>query len=232
MKGLWWTKLLDFISPRHCVVCGERLAPTESGICSVCMLHLPRTTYQFTPDDNPMVQLFWHLSPIERAAALMFYEPHSEMAQLVYEMKYHDRPDIGEDMGRLMANEMQLAHYFDDIDIMLPIPLSRKRMRQRGYNQSEQLAVGIRDITGIPIAKKAVSRKHFRQSQTKLSRHERQENVSDMFKLEDGSLLKNKHVLLVDDICTTGATLLACSDVIRHIEGIRISVLTLGFTKS
>lgn len=228
----WWTKILDFISPRHCVVCDERLTATERSLCSVCLLHLPRTGYQFTPTDNPMAQLFWHLAPIERAAALMFYEPHSEMAQMVYDLKYRDRPDIGEDMGRLMANEMQMAHFFDDIDLLLPVPLSRRRMRQRGYNQSEQIAIGISDIIRLPIARKALRRKHFQQSQTQLSRHERQENVTDMFLLRDESLLRNKHVLLIDDICTTGATLLACTDVLKQVEGIRISVLTLGFTKN
>ena len=228
----WWTRFLDFISPRQCVVCGERLAPTERSLCSVCVLHLPRTTYQFTPEDNPMAQLFWHLTPVERAAALLFYEPHSEMARLVYDMKYHDRPDIGEDMGRLMANEMQFARYFDGIDILLPVPLSRKRMRQRGYNQSEQLAIGISDITHLPVVTKALRRKHFVKSQTQLSRHERQENVDDMFELRDGSLLQDKHILLVDDICTTGATLMACIEVLKDIPGIHLSVLTLGFTKA
>lgn len=228
----WWTRFLDFISPRQCVVCGERLAPTERSLCSVCVLHLPRTTYQFTPDDNPMAQLFWHLTPVERAAALFFYEPHSEMARLVYDMKYHDRPDIGEDMGRLMANEMQFARYFDGIDVLLPVPLSRKRMRQRGYNQSEQLAIGISDITHLPVVTKALRRKHFVKSQTQLSRHERQENVDDMFELRDSSLLQDKHVLLVDDICTTGATLIACVEVLKDIPGIHLSVLTLGFTKT
>ncbi len=228
----WWTRFLDFISPRQCVVCGERLAPTERSLCSVCVLHLPRTTYQFTPENNPMAQLFWHLTPVERAAALLFYEPHSEMARLVYDMKYHDRPDIGEDMGRLMANEMQFARYFDGIDILLPVPLSRKRMRQRGYNQSEQLAIGISDITHLPVVTKALRRKHFVKSQTQLSRHERQENVDDMFELRDGSLLQDKHILLVDDICTTGATLMACIEVLKDIPGIHLSVLTLGFTKT
>ena len=228
----WWTRFLDFISPRQCVVCGERLAPTERSLCSVCVLHLPRTTYQFTPEDNPMAQLFWHLTPVERAAALLFYEPHSEMARLVYDMKYHDRPDIGEDMGRLMANEMQFARYFDGIDVLLPVPLSRKRMRQRGYNQSEQLAIGISDITHLPVVTKALRRKHFVKSQTQLSRHERQENVDDMFELRDGSLLQDKLILLVDDICTTGATLMACIEVLKDIPGIHLSVLTLGFTKT
>lgn len=228
----WWTRFLDFISPRQCVVCGERLSPTERSLCSVCVLHLPRTTYQFTPNDNPMAQLFWHLTPVERASALLFYEPHSEMARIVYDMKYHDRPDIGEDMGRLMANEMEFARYFDGIDVLLPVPLSRKRLRQRGYNQSEQLAIGISDITNLSIATKALRRKHFVKSQTQLSRHERQENVADIFELCDDSPLKGKHVLLVDDICTTGATLIACVDALKDVEGIRLSVLTLGYTKT
>lgn len=228
----WWTRILDFISPRLCVVCGERLSPTERSLCSVCMLHLPRTTYQFSPDDNPMAQLFWHLTPIKRAAALLYYEPHSELARLIYDLKYHDRPDIGEDMGRLMANEMQLAHYFDGIDVLLPVPLSRKRLRQRGYNQSEMLAIGVSDITHLPIVTNALRRKHFVKSQTRLSRHERQENVEDMFELRDSSQLQGKHVLLIDDICTTGATLIACIDALKNIPGIRLSVLTLGFTKT
>ena len=228
----WWTRILDFISPRLCVVCGERLSPTERSLCSVCMLHLPRTTYQFSPDDNPVAQLFWHLTPIKRAAALLYYEPHSELARLIYDLKYHDRPDIGEDMGRLMANEMQLAHYFDGIDVLLPVPLSRKRLRQRGYNQSEMLAIGVSDITHLPIVTNALRRKHFVKSQTRLSRHERQENVEDMFELRDGSRLQGKHVLLIDDICTTGATLIACIDALKNIPGIRLSVLTLGFTKT
>ena len=125
----WWTRLLDFISPRLCVVCGKRLAPTERSVCSACLLHFPRTTYQFTPEDNPMAQLFWHLAPIERAAAYVYYEPHSEMAQIIYQLKYGERPDIGEDMGRLMAVEMEYGRFFEGIDVLLPVPLSRKRQR-------------------------------------------------------------------------------------------------------
>jgi len=179
-----------------------------------------------------MAQLFWYLTPVERAASLIFYEPHSETAQIVYQLKYGNRPDIGEDMGRLMAVEMQYGRYFEGIDALVPVPLSSKRLRQRGYNQSERLASGIREITGIPVITKAIKRKKFVQSQTKLSRHERQENVSDMFQLKDESLLKNKHILLIDDICTTGSTLISCIDVLKTIEGIHISVLTFGFTKN
>ena len=227
----WITRILDFISPRLCVVCGHRLAPTERSLCSVCLFHLPRTDFHQKPLDNPMAQLFWGLAPIEKAAALFYYHPHSETAQLVYRLKYNNRPDIGEDMGRVMANELQATDFFSDIDVLLPVPLASKRLRQRGYNQSEQLAIGISDITHLPIVTKALRRKHFQQSQTTLNRWQRQENVEDTFWLKDGSLLQDKHVLLIDDICTTGATLISCANTLKDIEGIRISVLTLGFTK-
>ena len=222
---------MDFISPRLCVVCGQRLAPTERSLCSVCLFHLPRTDFHQKPLDNPMAQLFWGLAPIEKAAALFYYHPHSETAQLVYRLKYNNRPDIGEDIGRVMANELQAANFFSDIDVLLPVPLASKRLRQRGYNQSEQLAKGISDITHLPIVTKALRRKHFQQSQTTLNRWQRQENVEDTFWLKDGSQLQDKHVLLIDDICTTGATLISCANTLKDIEGIRISVLTLGFTK-
>ena len=227
----WITRILDFISPRLCVVCGHRLAPTERSLCGVCLFHLPRTDFHQKPLDNPMAQLFWGLAPVQKAAALFYYHPHSETAQLVYRLKYNNRPDIGEDMGRMMANELQATDFFSDIDVLLPVPLASKRLRQRGYNQSEQLAIGISDITHLPIVSKVLRRKHFQQSQTTLNRWQRQENVTDTFQLKEEHLLQGKHVLLIDDICTTGATLIACANVLKDIEDIRISVLTLGFTK-
>ena len=227
----WWTRFLDFISPRLCVVCGHRLAPTERSLCSVCLFHLPRTDFHQKPLDNQMAQLFWGLTTIQKAAALFYYHPHSETAQIVYRLKYNNRPDIGEDMGRIMAREMQCSDFFSDIDVLLPVPLSRKRYHQRGYNQSEMLAIGISDVTHLPIVTKALRRKEFHQSQTSLNRWQRQENVADTFELKDDSWLRDKHVLLIDDVCTTGATLIACANAIKEVEGIRISVLTLGFTK-
>ena len=113
----------------------------------------------------------------------------------------------------------------------MPVPLSSKRLRQRGYNQSEMLAIGVSDITHLPIVTKALRRKEFHQSQTKLNRWQRQENVADTFQLVDDSHLKGRHVLLIDDVCTTGATLIACANALKDVEGIRISSLTLGFTK-
>lgn len=231
MRMRFWSRLLDLLSPRTCGVCGQRLSISEHAVCTPCYLHLPRTAFQYTPYDNPMTQLFWGLAPVDRAAAMFYYQPHSEMARLIYDLKYGDRPDIGEDLGRMMAEEMQQADYFAGVDYLLPVPLSPKRQRQRGYNQSEMLCRGIRDITGIPVMTKILRRKHFKQSQTALMRHQRQENVADMFSLHETAHLEGRHLLLVDDVCTTGATLTACVHALSAIPRLRLSVLTLGFTK-
>ncbi len=232
MKTSFWSRFLDLVSPRQCVICGKRLSISERSICSACYLHLPRTTFQFAPYDNPLAHLFWGLSPVSRAAALFYYEPHSDEAQVIYDLKYGNRPDIGEDLGRMMAEEFMMAGYFDGVDALLPVPLSSKRMRQRGYNQSERICYGIQAQTGLPILTQVLHRLYFHQSQTTLMRHQRQANVSGMFELDAQAGLEGKHILLVDDICTTGSTLIACANVLSEIPRVRISILTLGFTKS
>lgn len=228
----FWTRLLDLISPRCCVVCGRRLSITEEVICLVCNRHLPRTGFQKDPYENEMVKMFWHLIPVEKAAALFFYEPHSEVCNIVYELKYNDYPEVGELMGRMMAKEFEESHFFEGIDVIIPIPLAKKRQRQRGYNQSEEIAKGIHEATGIPINKKAVRREHFTASQTNLSRWERLGNVEDLFQpTAEAGQLQGKHVLLIDDVVTTGATVLACASCLKNIPGIRFSVLSLGYTR-
>ena len=226
-----WSRLLDLVAPRMCAVCGDRLAVSEDAICSRCNLHLPRTGFHADARENDMARGLWGRVPVERAAALIYYETHAESSRVVIDLKYHDHPETGQALGRMMAREFMGSGFFDGIDAIVPVPLARQRLRQRGYNQSEQLAIGISDITHLPIVTKALSRQHFQQSQTMLNRWQRQENVADTFLLKDGHQLQGKHVLLIDDVCTTGATLIACANALKDVEGIRISVLTLGFTK-
>lgn len=231
MKTAIWHRLLDLIAPRQCVVCGRRLSVSEQVLCLPCHRHLPYTRFQYSPYDNPMAQLFWKLQPVERVVAYFYYQPQSEAARLVYALKYGDRPDIGEHLGRLMAQELRLSDFFSGIDLLLPVPLAGKRQRQRGYNQSVELTRGIHAVTGIPMETRALRRTRFQQSQTRLTPDERRRNVSGVFALRRPERLEGRHVLLVDDICTTGATLNACADVFHHLPGVRISILTLGFTK-
>lgn len=225
-------RLLDLISPRLCVVCDNRLTVTEETICSRCNLHLPRTGFGKTPYDNELARLFWGQIPIERASALFYYESHSETANIIYKLKYKNHPEIGEDMGRLTARELQTTDFFDGIDGILPIPLAKKRQHQRGYNQSMEIAQGVSAITGLPIYNKLVRRNAFEGSQTNKGRWERNENVEKVFELIDGEAVRGKHLLIIDDVVTTGATIIACTKELVKAGNVKVSVLTLGFAKS
>ena len=228
----FWHRVLDLISPRLCVVCGQRLTVSEDIICTRCNLHLPRTDFQQDPYENEMAKLFWHQIPIERGTALFYYEAHSETANILYELKYKNHPEIGEVMGRLMAKELLLSNFFDEIDGIVPVPLAKKRQRQRGYNQSMEIARGISEITRLPIYNKVAIRNVFEGSQTNKGRWERNENVEGVFELKDTTTIQGKHLLVVDDVVTTGATIIAFAKELCKAGNIKVSVLALGFAKS
>ncbi len=228
----FWHRLLDLISPRLCVVCGCRLSVTEEILCAKCNFHLPRTDFHRDACDNEMARLFWGQIPIERATALFFYEAHAETANIIYELKYKNHPEIGETIGRLLAREIQPSGFFDGIDVIVPIPLAKRRQRQRGYNQSQEIARGVGEVTGLPIDDRVVRRTAFEGSQTSKGRWERNENVEHVFELADTETVHGKHLLLIDDVVTTGATVLACAQELAKAGDVKISVLALGFAKS
>lgn len=228
-----WKSLLDLIAPRPCVMCGSRLAVDEPFVCRSCDDQLPRTHYDRKPYDNKMAQLFWGLMPIERAAAWFYYAPNTMTSQIIHDLKYHDRPDIGISMAQAMAHELKDSGFFHGIDLVVPIPLAKERLRKRGYNQSAMIARGISRETGIPVEEQAVRRLHFEQSQTQLDRWERLKNVEQQFSSPHPASWAGRHILLVDDVATTGATIIACAAALKPRENnIRFSVLTLGFTQS
>ena len=228
----FWHRLLDLISPRLCVVCGQRLTVSEEIICSKCNLHLPRTGFHQDPYENEMAKLFWHQIPIEQATALFYYESHSKTANILYELKYKNHPEIGEVMGRIIAKELQPSGFFDEIDGIVPVPLAKKRQRQRGYNQSMEIARSVSEITGLPIYNKVARRNAFEGSQTSKGRWERNENVEGVFEVKDVSAIQGKHLLIVDDVVTTGATVIACAKELCKAGNVKVSVLSLGFAKS
>lgn len=178
-----------------------------------------------------MAKLFWGQIPIERATAFFYYEAHAETANILYELKYKDHPEIGEIFGRMFAREIKSAGFFDGIDGIIPIPLAKKRQRQRGYNQSQEIAQGISEMIGLPIYNKVVSRKVFQGSQTSKGRWERNENVEKVFELLDAETIRGRHLLLIDDVVTTGATIIACAKELLKAGNVKISVLSLGFAK-
>lgn len=227
-----WHRLADLLAPRLCVVCGRRLSPSERVVCASCAMHLPRTGFQSSAADNMMARLFWGVIPVERAAALFYYEAGSAVSTIVYDLKYHDHPEIGEEMGRLLAREFLPAGFFDGIDLIVPVPLARSRQRHRGYNQSRCIARGIGSVTGLPVCDTAVRRTTFKKSQTQMGRRDRQENVAGAFSLADGQAVAGRHILLVDDVVTTGATMTACARVLLSAGGVRVSLVSLGFARA
>ena len=174
---------------------------------------------------------------IERANALFLFRPHGGLAPLIYSMKYKLRPDIGILFGRLAGEVLQGKGFFDGIDCIVPVPLTRRRKWSRGYNQSEMFAKGVSEITGIPVATDVVARKKFQKSQTRLKRWDRRANVEDAFIGIKAERTVGKHVLLVDDVFTTGATMAACAkafagDFMKKDSGYgktKVSLLSIGY---
>ena len=227
----FWHRLLDLISPRICVVCGCRLAATEEVICNKCNFHLPRTGFSKNAYENEMAKLFWGQLPIERATAFFYYESHAETANIIYQLKYKDHPEVGSVMGRMVAAELNRDGFFDGIDGIVPVPLTKKRFHQRGYNQSEEIAKGVSEMTGLPIYNNVVKRTVFKGSQTRRWRWDRLENVESAFQLMNVEFVAGKHLLLIDDVVTTGATIIACAKELVKAGNVKISVLSLGLTR-
>ncbi len=222
-------EFVDFLLPRTCAACGRRLSVGEHVLCGMCSFEMPRTEHYKKPCDNELAQLFWVQIPIERAASLFYYRDHTEISHIIYRLKYFDRPDIGIDMGRMAATEFMQNNFFENIDCIVPVPLTRERLRKRGYNQSEMIARGVSAVTGIPVVNDAVCRTTFKESQTHKGRWERMDNVEDVFSCEHEERIKDCHVLVVDDVITTGATIIGCATVLVKAGASKISVMSLGY---
>lgn len=225
--------LADFLLPRHCHICGATLAPAETRVnhyvCPACIANLPRTLYHRHPD-NPMVARFAGIFPFERASGHFFYSHNAEISLLVTDFKYRRFPSLARFLGHLMAKELIVTPFLSDIDAIMPIPMHWLKKARRGYNQTEMLAAGVSEVSGIPVLDnlRAV-RPH--KTQTRLSQADRLKNLREVFCVNNPSALTGKHILLLDDICTTGATLTSAAErLLAANPAIRLSLLTLGVT--
>lgn len=227
----FWHRVINLIAPEACMVCGCRLGIDETVLCTPCNLHLPRTLFASDPYNNVMARRFWGRIPIERASALFFYEAGSEVSHIIHNLKYYNHPEVGTTMGRMAAEEMAPLGFFEEIDMIVPVPLERKHQRKRGYNQSVEIARGVSEATSLPIVTNAVERVSFQGSQTQKSVAQRMENVKDAFRLTGKVDLSNRHILVVDDIVTSGATVCACVQPMLSAPGLKVSVLSLGVVR-
>ena len=175
-----------------------------------------------------MEKNFWGKFPVVRAGAFLFYAKGGDVQKLLFALKYYGNSKLGHFLGRCIAREWQPSGFFEGVDAIVPVPLHRRKQRMRGYNQSCILAEGISSVTHIPLWDNLLVRSHFTETQTRKGRYERWVNVADMFACTSPEALRGKHILLVDDVMTTGATLVACADAMAQIPDLRISVLTLA----
>lgn len=180
--------------------------------------------------DNPVASLFWGRVKIEMATSFFYFIKGSKYQRILHQLKYKGRKNIGFEMGKLFGSEL-CDTGLSKIDAILPVPLHFTKLKKRGYNQSELIASGISEKLKKPVITDALSRVIYTDTQTRKSRFERWENVEGIFSVNNPALLVNKHILIVDDVVTTGSTIEACAHAILKVNGAKVSIATLGVAK-
>jgi len=219
--------LLSVLFPNRCALCGRYVAEEESAICTDCIAALPRTEQAFLRQ-NSTEQLFLGIPHILSAAAFLFYDHDSTFRHAIHQMKYGERPEVGRQLARIAAREFSPYDFFDGIDVIMPVPLHEKRFRERGYNQSEWIARGLSDVTGIPVDTEHLLRQVNNPKQALLHSNDRSKNVENIFSVSHPEEMYHKHILLVDDIITTGSTISSCLHAMRAFRGSSFSIFALG----
>ena len=194
-----------------------------------CVNQLPLTNFHFHAN-NPVEKNFWGRLPVAAATSLCHFTAGSLIQHLLHQLKYKGHKEAGYFLGRMMGHALQSAARFDGIDTLVPLPLFAEREKKRGYNQSAVLCTGIADILQLPVEAHAVHRLSATETQTHKTRIERWGNMKSKFELVNPAAIAGKHVLLVDDVITTGATLEACGHALLQTEGVQVSIATLAYT--
>lgn len=221
--------LLSLFYPRLCAACGDALQQNETCICLNCMLHLPET--QFHKEHfNPLRQVFDGRVAVEEVTAFMSYKKANNVQKILHNLKYNGQKEIGIILGKHFGGQLLTEERYRSVQYILPIPLHPRKKRKRGYNQSECIAMGLSQGMGIPYLTDVLLRTHYTDTQTRKSRFARWQNVKEVFTVQKTEKVAHSHVLLCDDVLTTGATSEAAIHKLLSIDGVRVSVATLAAT--
>jgi ComF family protein len=226
------TLLSDFshlFFPHICAGCGTDALHEESPVCIHCAANLPTTNF-ITQPDNLVEKIFWGRLPLACAASAYYFTKDSLLQHLLHLLKYKGRQDIGVFLGNLIGQQLNDTNRFSSVDGLLPLPLFKKREKKRGYNQAELLAQGISNYFNKPIFPDVVQRRLPTETQTHKSRIERWQNMEGTFEITNIEAIAGKHILLIDDVITTGATLEACGTELLASGCLTLSVLSLAYT--
>lgn len=225
----WGDDALRIVFPKVCEVCGCSLTRGEELMCLHCNLDMPRT-HLHRDDFNTIHQRLAGKAPIEKATGYFYYYRDSDYARLIHKAKYNGRPIIIKQLVRNFVKELCIDGFFDDVDVVQPVPMHWFKQMRRGYNQSEVLAKTLSEVTGIALGH-FLSAKRGHKTQTRKNRFERWQNTKGVYSVKNVKDLEGKHLLVVDDVITTGSTLLACCEAIHEASPTtRLSVLSLGVT--
>jgi len=220
----------DFIGllyPNTCVGCGKSLNFNENCICTACLYNLAKTNFHLTPE-NPVSRMFWGRANIQNATAFFYFQKGTISQKMLHGLKYNGAKEVGLVLGKYFGSVLSTCEAYGDIDFAVPIPLHPKRQKERGYNQSEWIAKGIAESLNCQLSADNLFRKIYTKTQTKKSRQERWENVEDIFSLRKPEVYENKHILLIDDVVTTGSTLESCAAQLLKINNTRVSIACLA----
>jgi ComF family protein len=223
--------VLHFLYPRLCGHCSRLLLPEEEVLCLGCCISLPQTRYHHISDNETALR-FAGRFPFVQATSYAYFVKDGMLQHLLHQLKYEGRKANGIFLGRQLGSSLLESGWFSDISCIVPVPLHPRKKQQRGFNQADLIAEGIREISGRSVEKNVLERVRNTDSQTRKSREERLDNMSAAFKISQGERIRGKHILLLDDVLTTGATLEACSRSILSIPGTRVSLATVGIAVS
>ncbi len=229
-----FTEILeDFVFlfyPNYCRGCSESLVKGEKIICTRCMLDLPKSNYHLERD-NPFYLKFSGRIPVKFVMTLFKFVKQGKVQHLLHALKYKNQPEIGVQLGRVYGADLVNEKYKDQFDVIVPVPLHESKKRKRGYNQSEEFGKGLSEVLEIPCTEKFLKRTRATSTQTKKSKLNRWENVSEVFEVEQKEELKGKRILLVDDVVTTGATLEACGQKLLEAGCGDVSIACIAATQ-
>lgn len=225
-----WNNLLSLFFPELCLLCKEPLIEGEEQICLNCLCDLPHTLFHNQPG-NPVEQLFMGKFEVVRASAFLFYQKGSQVQTLLHTLKYDDNKELAYLLGRMAAQELMLAKSkLCSADLLIPVPLHPNKEKQRGYNQSEWIAIGMSSVLNIPVDTQSLRRIKDTVTQTNRGTYHRWVNVKNIFSVEEENTLSGKHLLLIDDVITTGATIGACAEILSELPEVQISIFGLAVT--
>ena len=222
--------LRDFISliyPHLCAACSKPLYNNENHICTYCRYQLPKTNFHLEKD-NPISRIFWGRVNIHAATSCYYFNKGGKIQRLIHQLKYMGGKEIGITIGRFLGADLKESSLFSDIEYIVPVPLHRSKRRKRGYNQSDYFAKGLSESMEATNINDNLYRASKGASQTRKAHYERWENVESSFKVKRPDQLKEKHILLVDDVVTTGATLESCAHALLDIPDTTVSIATIA----